>query len=193
MTLAELKYLWYADLYRHTGSTRGTVLARNLLENPCFKYSFVLRLCQYALAMQAVPIRRKLLLAILRRLLRHYSHKFSIYIPPQTTIAAGLYITHPGTVVVNARSVIGKNFTLSQGVTLGRANRGPNQGAPVVGDNVYIGPGAKIVGAVRIGNNVAIGANCVVTKDVPDHAVVVGVPGRVISYNGAAEYIDHAI
>jgi serine O-acetyltransferase len=60
----------------------------------------------------------------------------------------------------------------------------------VLGDSVYIGPGAKIVGAVRIGDRVAIGANCVVTKDVPDDSVVVGVPGTVISQEGSAGYIN---
>ena len=75
-------------------------------------------------------------------------------------------------------------------MTIGQGNRGPRKGYPVVGNNVYIGPGAKLVGSVRIGNNVAIGANCVVTKDVPDNAVVVGVPGRVISFAGVADYIE---
>jgi serine O-acetyltransferase len=55
---------------------------------------------------------------------------------------------------------------------------------------VYIGPGAKIIGAVRVGNNVAIGANCVVTKDVPDNAVVVGVPGKIISFRGSQGYVN---
>ncbi len=61
---------------------------------------------------------------------------------------------------------------------------------PVIGDNVYIGSGAKIIGSVNVGNNVAIGANAVLTKDVPDNAVVVGVPAKVISYKGSMGYID---
>ena len=73
---------------------------------------------------------------------------------------------------------------------VGQANRGGNKGYPTIGDNVYIGPGAKIVGAVKVGNNVAIGANCVVTKDVPDNAVVVGVPGKIISYTGSEGYVN---
>lgn len=76
-------------------------------------------------------------------------------------------------------------------MTLGQANRGRRKGHPVVGDDVYLGPGAKVVGAVRIGNDVAIGANCVVTDDVPDHAVVVGVPGRGVSLDGSAGYVDN--
>ena len=91
--------------------------------------------------------------------------------------------------MINGRSVIGKNCNISQGVTLGQANRGQNKGYPILGDNIYIGPGAKIVGAVKIGNNVAIGANCVVTKDVPDNSVVIGIPGKVISQKGSKDYV----
>ncbi|MFC2064935.1 serine O-acetyltransferase [Chloroflexota bacterium] len=74
---------------------------------------------------------------------------------------------------------------------MGKANRGEREGYPVIGDNVYIGPGAKIIGKVHVGNNVAIGANCVVTKDVPDNAVVAGVPGRVISMKGSEGYVEN--
>jgi serine O-acetyltransferase len=119
-----------------------------------------------------------------------YTYKFGISIPFETSIGSGFYIGHFGGIVVNERSVIGKNCNISHGVTLGEANRGERKGCPVIGDNVYIGPGAKIVGAVRIGNDVAIGANSVVTKDVPDHSVVVGIPGRVISQDGSAGYVN---
>ena len=91
---------------------------------------------------------------------------------------------------MNDKSTIGKNCNISHGVTLGQANRGINKGYPILGDNIYIGPGAKIIGAVKVGNNVAIGANCVVTKDVPDSSVVVGIPGKVISQQGSRSYID---
>ena len=70
------------------------------------------------------------------------------------------------------------------------ANRGVRKGYPVIGDNVYIGPGAKVIGNVYVGNNVAIGANCVVTKNVPDNSVVVGIPGNVISSKGSTGYVN---
>ena len=81
-------------------------------------------------------------------------------------------------------------LVISQGVTRGQANRGPRKGYAFIGDNVYIGPGAQLVRSVRVGNNVAVGANCVVTKDVPDNAVVVGVPGRIISCDGSKNYVN---
>ena len=85
---------------------------------------------------------------------------------------------------------IGNNCNISQGVTLGVTNRGAKKGCPTIGDNVYIAPGAKVIGNIVVGNDVAIGANCVLTKDVPDHAVVVGIPGKIISYNGSSGYIN---
>jgi len=105
-------------------------------------------------------------------------------------LGSGFYIAHIGGIYVNDSCSIGKNCNITTGVTLGQANRGVRKGAPIVGDNVYIGPGAKLVGKVKVGNNVAIGANCVVTKDIPDNAVVAGVPGRVLSYDGSVSYVN---
>lgn len=79
-------------------------------------------------------------------------------------------------IVIAAGAIIGKNVFISHQVTIGR-NRG---GAPVIGDNVYIGPGAKIFGDIHIGNNVRIGANCVVFEDVPDNATIVLQKPRII-------------
>ena len=124
-------------------------------------------------------------------MLHRLKYRMGISIPPATQIGGGFFIGHFGGIVVNGKAVIGKNCNISQGVTLGQANRGRNKGVPVLGDNVYIGPGAKVVGAVTIGNNVAIGANCVVTTNIPDNAVVVGIPGKVISYGGATGYINN--
>ena len=92
--------------------------------------------------------------------------------------------------VTNEEMQIGKNCNLSHDVTIGVSRRGERAGVPVIGDNVYIGPGAKIFGRITIGNNAAIGANCVVTKDVPENAVVVGIPEKVISYEGSTGYIN---
>jgi serine O-acetyltransferase len=122
-------------------------------------------------------------------MLYRFTYKLGISIPFSTEIASGFYIGHFGGIIINGESVIGKNCNISQGVTLGQSSRGKNKGCPILGDNVYIGPGAKIVGAVKIGNNVAIGANCVVVKDIPDNSVVVGIPGNVISQDGSVGYV----
>ena len=75
---------------------------------------------------------------------------------------------------------IGKNCTILPGVVFGNKHEEPDDSPVIVGDNCYFGLGCKIIGSVRIGNNVAVGANAVVTKDIPDNAVVGGVPAKVI-------------
>jgi serine O-acetyltransferase len=122
---------------------------------------------------------------------RHQQIRFGIGISYKTSIGPGLYIGHEGGIVVSELAVIGKNCNLSHQVTIGVSRRGQRAGVPVIGDNVYIGPGAKLFGAIVVGDNVAIGANCVVTRDVPENGVVVGVPGRVISYEGSQGYINN--
>lgn len=176
-----------ADLYREAGALGWGIFLRKFLFSPGFKYCVWLRICRYLHARGAT--RYTFFLPALL-LLKHYSIKFGIDIPYQTQIGRGLYIGHFGGIVVNPRVVIGENCNLSQGATLGQTNRGPRAGVPTIGNSVFIGPGAKIIGNIRIGNNVAIGANAVVTKDVPDNAVVVGIPARIISLDGAAAYIN---
>lgn len=87
-------------------------------------------------------------------------------------------------IVIASGAIIGKNCYLSHQVTIGRS-RG---GAPVIGDNVYIGPGAKIFGDICIGNNVRIGANCVVFEDIPDNATVVLQKPRMIMKESGYSY-----
>jgi len=177
----------YSDLYRVTGTIKFTTLVRHILGGGAFKYIFWMRTCLYT---KTQILLRIFIYQFARFLLKHLMYKLGVSIPPETMIGSGFYIGHFGGIVINSSCKIGKNCNISQGVTLGQANRGKNKGCPILGDNIYLGPGAKIFGAVRIGNNVAIGANCVVTKDIPDNAVVVGVPGRVISQKGSEGYID---
>ena len=73
---------------------------------------------------------------------------------------------------------------------LGQQNRGPTMGSPIVGDRVFIAAGAKIIGRIKLGNDLVIGANAVVTKDVPDNAVVGGIPAKVLSLKGSEGYIN---
>ncbi len=133
---------------------------------------------------------RLLLFPLAWLILRHYEYKYGISISYRTQIGSGLYIGHFGCIVVNPKAIIGKNCNLSQQIVLGKTNRGVREGYPVIGDNVYIGPGGKVIGNVTVGNNVAIGANCVVTKNIPDNSVVVGIPGKIISSEGAAGYVN---
>lgn len=83
--------------------------------------------------------------------------------------------------MIHARAVIGKNCMIGSCVTIG--GRSGHYEVPVIGDNVQISTGSKILGPVRIGNNVVIGANSTVLKDIPSNCVVVGSPARIIKEN----------
>jgi len=122
--------------------------------------------------------------------LKHLEYKYGISIPYTTKIGSGFYIGHFGGIVVNSKAIIGSNCNISHGVTIGETYRGNSKGTPVIGNQVFLGPGAKVLGNIHIGNNAAIGANAVVTKDVPENGVVVGSPGKIISFNGSAGYIN---
>ena len=189
MRFSELKFLLRCDLYRYEGRQGLSALLRTLRSNPGFKYTFWMRVCRY---LRSSPIRYPLFV-VAQSLLDRCKYKFGISIPFTTQIGEGLYIGHFGSIVVNELAVIGKNCNLSHDVTIGQANRGKRKGYPVIGNNVYIGPGAKLVGSVTLGNNVAVGANCVVTRDVPEDGVVAGVPGRVISRQGSADYVNRTL
>lgn len=102
-----------------------------------------------------------------------------VAIPPSCEIEGGLYIGHTGVIRFYHTVRAGKNLSIGQLVTVGTKGLGV-QGAPVIGDNVYIGVGAKVLGPIKIGNNVHIGANAVVLKDVPDDCTAVGVPARIV-------------
>lgn len=134
-----------------------------------------------------------LILFFIKWMRRHYSFKYGIQIPGITQIGKGFYIGHFGTIVVNSNAIIGDNVNISHGVTIGQTNRGKNKGAPIIGNEVYIGPGAIIIGNVKIGSRAAIGANAVVTQDVPEGAVVGGVPAKIISMNGSESYINRKV
>jgi len=112
--------------------------------------------------------------------------KYNCEIYPQATIGEGFYIPHCVGIVVGSTTVLGKNCTLYPNVVFG-SKLSPNGKAPegrrhaIVGDNCVFGANSSIIGDISIGNNVTVGAGAVVTKDVPDNAIVVGV-NKIIGY-----------
>jgi serine O-acetyltransferase len=187
MTFSKLKALVKSDLYRYTGDSGSSVLKHVLRGEPGFKYSFWMRSSRFC---EERRLWKLILFHPAVIILKHYMFKYGIAISPDTEIGPGFYIGHFGGIVVNPQSRIGKNCNLSQSVTIGQINRGAKKGSPTIGNNVYIGPGAKIIGNISIGDKAAIGANCVVVKNIPENAVVVGVPGRIISYDGSYDYVN---
>jgi serine O-acetyltransferase len=95
-------------------------------------------------------------------------------------IGRRLIIEHSGAIVVHGNAELGDDCIIRQGVTIGNRRLDDPFGAPVIGHRVNIGAGAKVLGRIRIGNDVEIGANAVVLIDVPEGAVAVGVPARIL-------------
>lgn len=96
-------------------------------------------------------------------------------------IMGGVFCVHPSSTYLNAH-YIGRNFTCRQNTTIGNKSDDKPSERPTIGDNVSLGANVVIIGNVRIANNVTIGAGSVVVKDVPDNAIVVGNPARIIKY-----------
>ncbi|QEC74396.1 serine acetyltransferase [Arachidicoccus ginsenosidivorans] len=184
----KLKEFIYADLFRYTGRPKCTkLLLECYLRKPGFKFLFWMRCCAYY-SKHKSPV-----FYYCKWRYLHYSYKFGLQIPYITFIDKGFYIGHFGNIIINQRAIIGKNCNISPGVVIGQSNRGVKLGVPTLKENVYVGPGAKLFGEITIGENVAIGANAVVVKDVPDCGVVVGVPAKVVSFLGSFEYINKKI
>jgi serine O-acetyltransferase len=107
-----------------------------------------------------------------------------IEIHPGATIGHNFFIDHGMGVVIGETAEVGDNVTLYHGVTLGGTSLNKVKRHPTVEDNVVVGAGAKVLGAITIGANSRIGANAVVVKDTPPESVVVGVPGQVVVREG---------
>jgi serine O-acetyltransferase len=100
-------------------------------------------------------------------------------IDAQATIGGGFYIGHTGGVHINPGAVLGKNCDLAHRVTIGASGMG-RKGIPVLGDNVYVGTGATLIGKIKVGEGAKIAANTLVMTNVPAGATVMGVPGVVV-------------
>jgi serine O-acetyltransferase len=105
-----------------------------------------------------------------------------IEIHPGARIGEGLFIDHGMGVVIGETSVIGDDCHLTQGVTLGGTSTRHEKRHPTLGNNVQVGAGAKLIGAITVGAHARIGAGSVVVTSVPEYATVVGVPGKVVAY-----------
>lgn len=175
------------DAYRHAGSASLKSCIRLYLRVPGFRF-----MCWHRMAHHCKR-KGRLLYVIPWLILTRLKYKYGYDIPAETLIGKGFYIGHFGGVVISPRAIIGNNCNISQGVTIGFSSRGAKKGHPEIADGVYLGPGCKVIGKVRIGRNAAVGANAVVVNDVPDNAVAAGIPARIVSMKGAGEYILNQI
>lgn len=136
---------------------------------PCFKVMIYYKISHY------FYMKKYYLLA------RYFSErgkkKTGIEIHPGAIIGRNFFIDHGVGVVIGETAIVGDDVTIFHGVTLGGTGKEKGKRHPTIGNNVFIGSGAKILGNINIGNNVKIGANAVILKDVLDNSTVVGVPG----------------
>lgn len=130
---------------------------------------------------------------ILPRFLSQVGRFFTgIEIHPGATIGRRFFIDHGMGVVIGETAEIGDDVLIYQGVTLGGTGKEKGKRHPTIGNNVVIGTGAKVLGNIRVGDCVKIGAGSVVVHPVPDHSTVVGIPGRIVRTRGeAVETLEH--
>lgn len=149
-------------------------------ENSCMRsYMHTLRRLEYY-----INVDRSLMGRVIRAYLT-YKHrrncmKYGVFVRPNSC-GPGLRIVHIGGIHLNCIRM-GRNCTVTQGVVLGKKNSDENR--PIVGDNVELTLGCKVIGRVIVGNHVVVAPNSVVIKDVPDNCVVSGVPARIIKRDG---------
>jgi len=153
-----------------------------------WKFQRLMRLCEYSMSWKGIG-------KILSKILRYRYYKMSIklnYSIPLNTFGPGLALIHRGPVVVSPYAKVGKNCRLQTMTCIGATNG--IKKAPIIGDNVYIAVGAKIIGDISIANNVVIGAGAVVVKSEDTNSVTIGgVPARIISKNNSSLHLSDGL
>lgn len=172
-----------ADCHRYAGAADPRTRLVTRLLHDGFRYTMLLRRAQ---AHRSGPLHHWYRLRLLR-----LSKRTGLQIGYGAQVDAGLFIGHRGTVIVNGGARLGSNVNLSPGVVIGQENRGRRAGVPRLGNRVWVGSNAVIVGGVRIGNDVLVAPNAYVNFDVPDHSIVIGNPARVIRREHATEGYCH--
>ena len=169
------KEYYLSDLHRYGGMQNVDPKTKKLL-----KY---LRKCQFTNGVS---------LMINRFCFKRIKEKMNIEIYGKTKIGKGLYIGHAQGITINSETIIGDNCNISKGITIGQENRGKRKGVPTIGNNVWIGVNAVIVGNVLIGDDVLIAPNSYVNCDIPSHSVVFGNPCIIKHKDHATEnYINN--
>ena len=173
----EFKRLHIADLSRYSEKLGKYSYIRRFL--------YLFRKCQTS---------KGLVFFFYRLLFKINQDKHGMEIPIETTIGKGLYLGHAYNITINGSATLGENVNLHKGVTIGQENRGNRKGAPTIGDDVWIGINATIVGNITIGNDVLIAPNTYVNCDVPNHSIVFGNPCVIKHRDNATEdYVNNKV
>ena len=186
----QLKVIVYADLFRYTGNARRTekiytTYLQELMSSPEFLYISTMRRTRfYHDQMSRYDGFNKFMYTckfkVFNFWLDRLSRKYHFQIPYDTNIGKGFYLAHFGRVIIHPKAVIGYNVNVSTGVVIGTQFRGKRKGAPHIGNFVWIGANAVILSGVTISTHSVVAAGAVVTKDVPPHSLVAGVPAKII-------------
>lgn len=185
---------WYQLIYRDYRRYIATeeTFFRAVFCCQGFWATTVYRVCRaLVFSLRPQPLRRmaRVGVSILQKFIEILT--LGISIPVECRIGAGLHIGHHGTTILPAHGSLGSNCNLGHSVTIGVAGQGDRRGAPRIGNRVFIGTHSVVAGKIVIGDDVMICAGTVVTRSIPPRAVVVGNPGRVVSFDGSFDYIAY--
>lgn len=153
--------------------------------NASFKLTIWLRIGHYLRQKRGLIF--KLLYGMVFLIHKHNQYLTGIQIRLETKVGEGLRFQHFSGIVINEAAVIGHHCLIFHGVTIGAAS----SGIPRIGNHVILSSGCKVIGGVHIGDNVIIGANAVVTHDIPDNSIAVGIPAKVIGQNNSKKMADY--
>lgn len=168
--------LYYADIYRYGDSLE-------------FYIRVFLFLYRKAIVIQFPPVK-----LFYKALFRLWANRRGLEMSPVDQIGQGLYMGHAYNITINSKAKIGSNCNIHKGVVIGQTNRGRLKGVPTIGNKVWIGINAAIVGNIAIGDDVMIAPNSFVNVDVPSHSVVYGNPCIIKPRVGATEgYINNVV
>lgn len=182
-TRQHLVALISSDMYRYHGRANFREFVTLLLQERGFVAT-----CMYRITRFFYVNRRSVLLSIMKLIYRLTQEFLKFEISYKTPIGSGLRIDHLTGLVISQHAKLGENINLSHQVTLGLKPSGKQAGAPVLKNNIYIAPGAKIIGGISLNSGTAVGANAVVTKDTALSSVMAGIPAKSIGTQGSIDY-----
>ena len=174
-----------SDFYRfHGNGSKFREFIILFFKQPCFRYMVIYRI--------ASGYSKKHLIGIVSRMwFNLLKGRFNLQVYLKTKIGKGFRLNQYGNIVINQGVVIGDNCNVAQGVTIGNVSRGKLKGCPKIGNRVWIGANAVVVGNISIGDDVLIAPLSYVNCDIPANAVVSGNPIKIHNYNGSGVYVKH--
>ena len=185
--MAKCKAVWYDDYIRTTDDQSFilTHFLRDFIFQHRLRYMIYFRLAQNTKSKIAKLFYEFKLFRLCR--------KYGIEVKTNTQIGPGFVMLHPYNITISPYAKIGKNVNILKGATVG-LSAGKRPGAPVIGNNVYIGLNSTVLGGITVGDDVLIAPNTFVNQDVPSHSVVIGNPCIIVPReNATKEYILYPV